>query len=117
MRTTDSLASRYAGICLIACLALAACGGATRTSTIRGHRVLVDVSRGDSRTTLRIDECAARNLRYDTDFARFGLEGELDGALFESPEELAEELIGTGYASRCRPAAAAPAQRVVPPAD
>ena len=115
MRTTDSRTSRYAGICLIACLA--ACGGTTRTSTIRGHRVLVDTSRGDSRTTLRIDECAARNLRYDTDFARFGLDGELDGALFESPEEVAEELIGAGYASRCRPALAAPTKRAVPPAE
>ena len=117
MRTTDSCTPHLAGICLLICLALGACGGTTRTSTIRGHRVLVDVSRGDSRTTLRIDECAVRNLRYDTDFARFGLEGELDGALFESPEEVAEELIGAGYASRCRPALAAPTKRTVPPAE
>lgn len=103
----SSLLHRGSFVCLLACFALSACGGALRTSTIRGHRVFVDASRGDARTTLRIDECAARELHYDTDFARWGLLGELDGALFESPEEAADQLITAGYASRCAPARAA----------
>lgn len=101
MRTTGSPRPRGVSLALVALLALAGCAASIRTSTIRGHRVLVDASRGAARTTLRIDECAARELRYDTDFVSWGLEGELDGALFESPEAAAEQLIATGYSARC----------------
>lgn len=65
--------------------------------------MLVDTTHGNARTTLRIDECAPRTLRYDTDFDRWGLDGEMDGALFESPEEVAAQLIDVDYPARCRP--------------
>ncbi len=106
MRTTGSPRPRGVSLALVALLALAGCAASIRTSTIRGHRVLVDASRGAARTTLRIDECAARELRYDTDFVSWGLEGELDGALFESPEAAAEQLIATDYSARCGRASA-----------
>jgi hypothetical protein len=114
MRSPVSPLSRPSLLYLLACLALAACGGALRTSTIRGHRVLVDASRGDTRTTLRIDDCAPRQLRYDEDFVSWGLDGELDGALFESPEAAAEQLIATGYSARCAPARAASSSAAPP---
>jgi len=107
MRTTETLATRRAELCLVVglTLALSGCGGAIRTSSIEGHRVRVDASRGESRTTLRIDQCPARPLIYDVDFDRWGLAGEMEGALFESPEELATQLISADFPARCQPRA------------
>lgn len=102
MRTTTFIKSRQASLLLAVTVALAACGGAIRTSTIRGHQVRIDTSRGDARTSMRIDQCPPRELHYDTDFSSWGLDGEVEGALFESPEDLAAQLIATGYDTRCQ---------------
>lgn len=96
---------------LVVCSAVAGCGSGIRTSTILGHTVVVDTRRGNLGTTMQIDECPV-GLTYDTTFERWGAHGETYGALYETPERVAEQLITAGFADRCsRDAASAAASQ------
>jgi hypothetical protein len=91
---------------LVVIAACVACGGgAVRTLVVSGTTVTIDESRGRGGTTMRVGDCPVRGLRYDEDFERWTVDGETDGALFETLDAVAARLVEVGYARRCeRPA-------------
>jgi hypothetical protein len=101
-RSAASASVRAAVALSLAAGAAQACGGGgVRTLVLDGTTVTIDESRGRAGTTMRVGRCAVRGLRYDADFEQWAVDGETDGALYETLDAVAARLVETGYARRC----------------